>query len=228
MAPDSPFTTTILAPPGSSISKPRSTLAVREDTPTTFIDAMAVRSIVFVDEQGCSAEEELDDDDARSWHWVMYAQPPPPPSASTESNGTVATPGDGESKPVPIGVIRLVPPPHAPHSYEPTDATGEGPCNEDLPYIKITRVAVLPAYRGKGLSRALVDTVLDWASQHADELSSAISSKGERWDGLTLVHAQISVERLYEKMGFVTDKSMGTWVEEGIDHIAMWKRVRVD
>lgn len=197
-------------------------MVIQPDTPQTFIDAMTVRFIVFVDEQHCSAIEELDDDDARSWHWVMYARPPLPPS--TESDGLPVS--GGESNITPVGVIRLVPPPHPSHFPEPSDIKAEGTQNNE-PYIKITRVAVLPAYRGKGLSRVLVDTVLDWAAQHADELSSAISSQGKRWSGLTLVHAQTSVERLYEKMGFVTDKTIGTWVEENIDHIAMWKKIVV-
>ena len=37
-----------------------------------FLSALAVRVPVFVDEQHCSAEEEIDTDDARSWHWVAF------------------------------------------------------------------------------------------------------------------------------------------------------------
>ncbi|KAK2762318.1 hypothetical protein FQN54_001328 [Arachnomyces sp. PD_36] len=209
MSPPTPYTTTLLPPPGPLISKPRSTLSIRPETPHTFIDAMSVRNDVFVNEQGCSAEEELDDDDARSWHWVLYT--------TTQSDGKL----------MPVGVIRLVPPPHPPHFNEiPASANGERH-NHDIPHVKITRVAVLPEYRGKGLSRILVDTLLDWAAGHAEELSSTVAGEGERWDGLVLVHAQVSVEKVYEKMGFVTDASMGTWLEEGIDHVAMWRRIAV-
>jgi predicted GNAT family N-acyltransferase len=233
MSPDFKLSTAILPPPGSSISKPRHVLENLPDTPQIFKDAMAVRYVVFVDEQSCSAEEELDDDDARSWHWVIYSEPANP--SSPESNAQ-SQPNE-QTNPIPIGVIRLVPPPHAPHVHEhngngpspqeESASSNQKPHNKDLPYIKITRVAVLKEYRGKGLARVLVDTVLEWAAQHAEELSSAISNEGERWDGLVLVHSQVAVESVYTKLGFVTDPSMGTWVEEGIDHIALWKRIEV-
>lgn len=29
-------------------------------------------------------------------------------------------------------------------------------------------------------------------------------------------------------MGFVTDKGMGVWAEESIDHVAMWKKIGVN
>ena len=227
MAPHSQLTTVILPPPGSRISKPHRFFKNLPNTPHTFKDAMTVRTIVFIDEQGCSAEEELDDDDARSWHWVMYADLAPPSSECKDINQP-----NEEVTPVPIGVIRLVPPPHALHVHEHSDPAPQAdsskePHNKDLPYIKITRVALLKEYRGKGLARVLMDTALEWATQHADELSSAISTKGQRWDGLTLVHAQVPVEKLYARLGFVTDPSMGTWDEEGIDHVAMWKRIKV-
>lgn len=44
---------------------------------------------------------------------------------------------------------------------------------------------------------------------------------------MVLVHAQVSVEKVWEKMGFVTDPRLGRWDEEGIEHLGMWKRVDV-
>ena len=62
-------------------------------TPQTFLDAMAVRESVFVDEQKVPLENEFDEEDGRCWHWVLYA----------------AEDGDGEAGMKPVGTIRLVP-----------------------------------------------------------------------------------------------------------------------
>jgi predicted GNAT family N-acyltransferase len=53
-----------------------------------FTDAMKVRNAVFVVEQGVPAENELDHEESRCWHWVVY-------------QGTT-----------PVGAVRLVAPPH--------------------------------------------------------------------------------------------------------------------
>ncbi|KAJ5646250.1 hypothetical protein N7490_002622 [Penicillium lividum] len=211
------FTTVIQPPPG-----PDTELDLPGEgttNPPIFNDAMIVRMRVFVDEQKCSAEAEIDSDDERSWHWVMYD------SSSDNPNA-------------PIAVIRLVPPPQPPHALltHPDD-----PTTKDLPAfdwtheacIKITRVAVIPEYRGKGLGRRLVDTVLDWASEHAAEIDGAIkemsllSSGGffMKWKGLVLVHAQVDVEQMYRGLGFQTDESLGRWDEEGIEHVGMFRRL---
>src|SRR4051794_19183826 len=40
-----------------------------------FTASMHIRDAVFIKEQLCRAEEEIDDDDVRSWGWVVYAAP---------------------------------------------------------------------------------------------------------------------------------------------------------
>ena len=103
------------------------------------------------------------------------------------------------------------------------------------PYIKLTRVAVLPEYRGKGIARHLVETAVDWARQWPGEIQAAAdrvrrdvyntnASAYAKWNGLVLVHAQVSVEGMYQRLGFETDEGMGRWDEEGIDHVGMWRR----
>lgn len=47
------------------------------------------------------------------------------------------------------------------------------------------------------------------------------------WKGLILVHAQKHLEKTYSKWGFVRDETLGVWDEEGIDHVGMWRRVKV-
>lgn len=192
---------------------------------------MIVRDKVFVQEQGCSAEAEIDADDARSWHWVVYASP------DTDNNNNNAEAN------MPVAVIRLVPPPHAPHEtlHNPDLAESESLPKYDLhhePYIKITRVAVLFEFRGYGLCRMLMETVHEWAAQHAEEINTLyerevsnsqsqqdVSTKG--WTGLVIIHAQVQVERMYRRFGYETDLSMGTWEEEGIKHVGMFKRLEV-
>ncbi|EEP79413.1 predicted protein [Uncinocarpus reesii 1704] len=204
------ISTLLVPPPGPALRRPTPSNPAPSCNPHVFNDAMDVRTMIFVNEQGCSPESEFDEDDPRSWHWVFY---------------------DGRAdKQIPIGVIRLVPPPHPSHETLLRDSGAshqlERHAEPEEPYVKLTRVGLLPAYRGMGLSRKLVDTALDWAAEHKHEVVSAGCNK-QPWNGLVLVHAQVQVEALYARMGFVTDESMGTWEEERILHVGMWKRVNV-
>ena len=112
---------------------------------------------------------------------------------------------------VPVAVIRIVPPPHGshPNGFHDTD---------EQPYVKLGRVATLANYRRKGLSRLLSEEAFRWLAAHRDEVAAG-------WDGLVLCHAQVSVEKMYVRLGFTTDERLGRWVEEGIEHLGMWKRL---
>ncbi|EEH50484.2 uncharacterized protein PADG_06563 [Paracoccidioides brasiliensis Pb18] len=213
----SQFTTSLLPPPGPILTRPNPADPAPANNPPIFNDAMSVRTAVFIDEQRCSPENEIDDDDARSWHWVLY---------SAESD-----------RRIPVGVIRLIPPPHAPHelrhegvlnrdcSKKPLHGNDHNHNNKlENPYIKLSRVALLAEFRGAGLARVLVNTALGWAAQHHSELRDC---QGKPWAGDVLVHAQVAVEKIYAHLGFVTDASMGTWVEEGMDHVGMWRKIKV-
>ncbi|KAF9883361.1 hypothetical protein FE257_003528 [Aspergillus nanangensis] len=230
------FTTTLLPPPNKPLTRPTPTTPTPPTNPQAFNDAFTVRTKVFVDEQSCSLDEELDADDPRSWHWVIY----------------------DDTKP--IATIRLVPPPHAPHAAFADPAQATTLPRYDLqaePCVRITRVAVLTEYRGNGLGRELVEAALGWAATHGDEIQEAYervireeeeegkkkkmmmmgekegegrgSEMGElrRWTGLALAHAQVSVEKMYVRMGFRTDEPLGRWMEEGIEHVGMWRCVQV-
>ena len=113
----------------------------------------------------------------------------------------------------PVATVRLVPPPHATHPNGYINAAEE-------PYVKLTRFATLAQERGKGLGKALLSLALDWAGAHSREM-------GQEWHGMVLLHAQVSVEKMYAKMGFVTDANLGRWTEENIEHLGMWKRIAV-
>lgn len=85
--------------------------------PPVFRDAMEVREAVFVREQGVPLEYELDADDPRSCHWVVYA------SVNRTTEPEQRDPGTGEivrarrsvTRSQPVGTLRVVPFPHPPH-----------------------------------------------------------------------------------------------------------------
>ncbi|CAI7630776.1 unnamed protein product [Penicillium glandicola] len=216
MAPKPTLSTSLQPPPGPSAKL----VLPSQDTssnpnPTIFNDAMIIRKSVFIDEQHCTADSEIDSDDARSWHWVLY-----------DNSTTTSTP---------VGVIRLVPPPQAPHAHltQPLATSAQGAPEYDWmhePCIKLTRVAIVPSFRGLGLGRRLVETALGWAAVHASEIDEAAAQIGARgespvtpipWRGLVLVHAQVDVEGMYAGLGFETDQSLGRWDEEGIEHVGI-------
>lgn len=111
----------------------------------------------------------------------------------------------------PASVIRIVPPPHGPHPNGFNDLHEEH-------YVKLGRVATMPNHRRKGLSRLLTEEAFRWLAAHKSEVAAD-------YNGLVLCHAQVVVEKMYERLGFTTDEKLGRWDEEGIEHLGMWKRV---
>ncbi|KAJ9616588.1 hypothetical protein H2200_000307 [Cladophialophora chaetospira] len=111
----------------------------------------------------------------------------------------------------PVSVIRIVPPPHGAHPNGFHDPLEE-------PYVKLGRVATMANQRGKGLSRLLTEEAFRWLAAHKNDIADG-------YKGLVLCHAQVVVEGMYAKLGFVTDEKLGRWHEEGIEHLGMWKRV---
>lgn len=212
------FTTAMQPPPGKGASLSLPSPGPNNSNPPIFNDAMTVRVRVFVDEQNFPAEVEMDDEEARSWHWVLYASEP------------------GKAK-IPVATIRVVPNPHPAHELltHPDTAPASLPKYDwtHEPYIRLTRVAVLSEYRGKGLGRVLCETALAWAREHAKEINEAaaeLAAENEvvdvkQWEGLVIVHAQTAVEEMYRRVGFETDPSLGKWDEEGVPHVGMVSRI---
>jgi predicted GNAT family N-acyltransferase len=226
--------------------------AQADDLPQIFKDAMAVREAVYVDEQGVPLAVELDEDDPRSFHFVQYisvaqrhARSFTPPGETLEQEfRRRSTPSAVRT---PAATIRLIPPPHAPNPYKkkhPDGATEEHHVTE--PYIKLGRLSTLRAFRGLGMSHQLIREALDFASANPDQIlpakpystrTGSIKEKEEAkgWQGLAMVHAQASVKGLWEKHGFSecllrADGSVEVpeeehWDEEGIEHMAMWRRI---
>jgi predicted GNAT family N-acyltransferase len=210
--------------------------------PQAFIDAMIVRDEVFVQEQHIPREHEVDDDDARSYHWVVYASIPAK-AVPVPANGNGHDRKNSNSTKIPIGTIRLVPPPHPPH---PTHAAGGeedgfgGPptngADAKESYVQLGRLAVIPEFRKAGISKLLIETALAFAREHPYEVGPQLDPAsmealrkgvGGTFKGLVLVHAQTGVCKIWKKYGFELDPAMGSWDEEGIEHVGMWKRLDV-
>ncbi|KAF2827911.1 hypothetical protein CC86DRAFT_201724 [Ophiobolus disseminans] len=119
------------------------------------------------------------------------------------------------------------------------------------PYVKLGRLATLKTYRGLGLAGLLLNAVFDFAKAHPDTIykppspaameRAQIKDHGKeqqlQWEGLIMVHAQANIKNMWEKYGFSEElkNSKGEveiaaephWIEEGIEHIGMWKRIEV-
>lgn len=227
----------ILPPPGPSATRachsPPFSAESYPSVPPIFLSALTVRFAVFVDEQRCSATEEIDSDDGRSWHWVAYV---------TE-DGVAGN----ERRRIPAGTIRLVPvspvPMHQEELHDAKIALGPrhgktGMWDGKEVFVKLGRMATLMEYRKLGLGRRLVDTAIEWLEGNHEKIvekagAGASDIEVERievvgkWNGLVLVHAQKIIERFWASCGFVRDEGMGEWWEEGIEHVAMWRRVTV-
>jgi predicted GNAT family N-acyltransferase len=119
------------------------------------------------------------------------------------------------------------------------------------PYVKLGRLATLKAYRGLGLAGLLITAVFDYAKMNPDTIYKPPSATAmERahivdhgkaqelaWEGLIMIHAQANLKKMWEKHGFgeelknekgeVEIAAEPHWIEEGIEHIGMWKRIDV-
>lgn len=218
-----------------NFSLPASSSLQAPTIPQTLKDSFSVRANVFVAEL-CSVplQHHIDADDARSCHWVLYA--------------------NSDIKRIPVATVRLVPPPHHPHPkpgarYERPDADVPAPdpkvlfgspfpeCVVDRktdlhdgvePYIKLGRLCVLKEYRGNKLADLVIQAALVWAKQQGNKaLARAESEYGRKWSGLVCVHAQKGAIKTWGRNGFVVDEAMGEWFEAGIPHVAMFLRLDV-
>lgn len=206
--------------------------------PQGFIDAMTVREAVYVKEQGVPLEHEFDEDDPRSFFWTVYASVPLKAHASTTSPDIKPQDSNSDhprhastSTKIPIGTIRLVPEPHSePH---PNGKFETAVHKNNEAYVKLGRLAVIKEFREAGIAKLLVDTALAFIRNNPYEMlpqyeaSANTQGAGLDYRGLVLVHSQVDVQKIWRKYGFETDESMGTWDEEGIEHVGMWKRVDV-
>ena len=162
------------------------------------------------------------------------------------------------TKTTPIGTIRLVPFPHAPHPEPGSTFTFDASAEDSSdpppyiidrattyhdgvePYIKLGRIAVVKEFRGAGISKILANAAISWAQQNPTFFNPSVAAMGMEkmgattteeipvWKGLMCVHAQEQVEKAWAKWGFMTDEGMGRWDEEGIMHVGMFQRLNIE
>jgi GNAT superfamily N-acetyltransferase len=231
----------MVPPPGHVIQQYHDSDPPPPVIPRGFVDAMAVRKAVFVEEQGYPLEEEIDEDDAYSYHWVVYASvssksatPPPVQENVGEHQRRMSQGGN-----VPVGTVRLAPPPHGLH---PASGSIDGvggktdvvrvPGGDQAtkfhdgkePYVKLGRMATVKDFRGVGLGRLVVNAALDWVSMHKQDVETApkdpiekerIGKEAEQmeWKGLVMAHSQVDKIKFYENLGFEVDEELGEWLE---------------
>lgn len=267
---------TMLPPPRGDVADYDNTKPYNKQTaqiPQIFRDAMSVREEVY-GEQGVPLEAEFDDDDPRSWHWVVYASvassassPPKDMRTDTSSSADEARRSSTSGTRLPVGTIRLIPGPHAPNPYlassegkatdkhadaSPPPGTESPHEDPEEPYVKLGRLAVLEPYRKLGLAKLLINTALDYAAKNHEDIYEPPSAttmekaslrrdsvpEAMTWNGLVMIHAQASLKSLWERYGFAeelkNDKGEVViakepqWTEEGIVHVGMWRRLKID
>lgn len=127
----------------------------------------------------------------------------------------------------------------------------EATIHTDEPYIKLGRLAVVGAFRKNKIARMLLNAAINFAAEHPEliynppspttrELAALKAPHIKRqlsWQGLVFIHAQLQLVPMWEKYGFsealhdeegnVEIEAEPHWVEEGIEHVGMWKRIKV-
>lgn len=216
------FITKVQSPASHSLTLPTVSDPSPSTNPQIINDALTVRLKVFVDDGDFDPAVEIDDDDARSWHWVVYDNKEP-------------------DHPVPVATMRLIPPPQVPldRLVESDQVAKSGP-KYDLvqePAVRLGRLACLKEYRGLGLARRLNQTILEWAREHPAEIHLAFldclqevggdvrTIPGGKWSGLVLGHALAHLETFYRGLGFDVYGQVGFW--DGYEHVGLWMRLDI-
>lgn len=107
-------------------------------------------------------------------------------------------------------------------------------------FVKLGHLAILKEFRKVGVSKLLIDSALTVAHDYpyviADPLSASFKEElrdtlGEildmntDWNVLVLIHSPLGLQKFWARRGVQLDEGLGIREEEGIDHVAMWKRL---
>lgn len=121
----------------------------------------------------------------------------------------------------------------------------------DEPYIKLGRLSVVGVFRNNNVARMLLHAAIKFAAEQPEllyippspttrelvALNSPNSTRPLSWQGLVFIHAQLQLVPMWRKLGYsetlrdeqgnVEIDAEPRWVEEGIEHVGMWKRIKV-
>ncbi|KYD10214.1 GNAT family N-acetyltransferase [Heyndrickxia sporothermodurans] len=137
---------------------------IQVETEEQLNDAFTIRKKVFVEEQHVDVEEEIDQYEENSEHFVLY----------DENNAAGA------------GRFRIL--------------DGKG---------KVERICILPAYRGKGAGKIVMDAIEQYAAQQDVHVLK--------------LNAQTHAIPFYEKLGYKVISE--EFMDAGIPHKTMEKRI---
>jgi len=98
---------------------------------------------------------------------------------------------------------------------------------DEEPHLTLGRLAVLPAYRGRGFARLLISAALQFAQEHPTLFNVSQPGRDLTWKGLVYCHAQVGAMEMWARNGFQIDESLGRWWEEGMEHVGMYKRCEI-
>jgi predicted GNAT family N-acyltransferase len=188
-----------------------------------WIGAVAVRIAVFVHEQGVPLDAELDEADRTAVHAVAIRTEPTDATAENDG-GEEPT----ETDPHWLALARA----HLPPAL--SSQASASPRGQIHPYhlsgtssvvgtarllfpaaatARIGRVAVLPAWRGRGTGSRLI--------QRLEEEALA------RGAGTVVLHAQVQLEQFYARRGYRSAGDRRHFEEDGILHLQMIKRLPI-
>ncbi|KAG6008550.1 hypothetical protein E4U21_004390 [Claviceps maximensis] len=163
--------------------------------PKIFLDAMEVRESVFVNEQKVPLENELDADDARSCHWVVYASVNKTEEEEEEEevrddDGSIIQPRKSSARTTPVGTIRVVPFPHEPHPKAGAEYWGghlSSTDNQDMASSTAAASSTTAAIIGPDQDR---ETTLHDGREPYLKLGRLAVSKAYRGNGLSTLLVQ--------------------------------------
>lgn len=109
----------------------------------------------------------------------------------------------------------------------PSPATTTTTTSDGEPHLALGRLAVLPAFRGRGFARLLISAAVQFAQENPTLFNVSQPGRDLAWKGLVCCHAQVGAMEMWARNGFQVDESLGRWWEEGMEHVGMYKRCEV-
>ena len=185
------------------------------ETPGEWTGLVAVRLAVFCDEQGVPISAELDEHDRNAVHAlaVLPSDGDAPDGLAIARQGTAMRASAQAGRYLPLSLAGA----RGGHRDDGAVARAIGGARllrSPNGVAQIGRVAVLPAWRGTGLGVRLVRLL--------EELALA---RGYRE---SMLHAQVSVQAFYERIGYVVDPRSAPFPEDGIMHVRMTKALSLE